>query len=128
VSSVVSAGITDIEEATFSTQSARKASTIVVKMRGNADTTIHDRLKVFLDDVHRAAEKLHFSEAVFDVEELYFMNSSCMSLILRMINGMLESPQSKKYVIRFRSNRNLRWQRKSLEAIRSYAPDVVVVE
>jgi hypothetical protein len=128
VSVIVGTSITDIEEATFSTQSSRKASTIVVKMRGNADTSIHDRLKVFLDEVHKAAEKLQLSEAVFDVQELYFMNSSCMSLILRMINGMLESPQAKKYIIRFRSNRNLRWQLKSLASIRSYAPDVVVVE
>jgi hypothetical protein len=41
---------------------------------------------------------------------------------------VVELPPTQRYKIRFRSNPNLRWQKKSLQALRSYAPDIVVIE
>src|SRR5580693_5051154 len=110
-------GITDIKEPTFTTESHRDADTIVVTMSGNADTVVADRLKIFLDELHSSAGVYGIKEAVFVLQELYFMNSSCLSLFLRLINVMLESRAQHKYVLRFRSNPKLRWQKKSLQAI-----------
>jgi anti-anti-sigma factor len=119
--------IADIQEATFSTQTERKGDAVWVTMKGNADSVVSDRLKAFLDDVHRAAGAWNIREAVFELHDLYFMNSSCLSLFLRLINVILES-RIHKYSLRFRSNRNLRWQQKSLQAILSYAGEIVTVE
>jgi hypothetical protein len=119
--------LTDIQEPTFSTQTHRNGDAIVVAMKGNADTIVGDRLKVFLDDLHRAAGAWSIREAVFELHDLYFMNSSCLSLFLRLINVVLES-RLHKYTLRFRSNPNLRWQQKSLQAIVSYAGEIVSVE
>ena len=121
------AGVTEIKEPTFSTRSELTASSIVVRMIGNADSTVHDRFKLFLDELSMTAAKLRVAEAVFDLEELYFMSSSCMALLLRMVNGIQERP-SDKYAIRFRSNPNLRWQRRSLNSMRMYAPNIDVIE
>jgi anti-anti-sigma factor len=121
------ASVKDVQMQTFSTQSQQLRDTLVVLMSGNADTAAHDQLKKFLDDLHRAAVTLSVREAVFDMRELYFMNSSCLSLLLRLINSVVKS-QSPAYKVRFRSNPNLRWQRRSLEAIRSFAREIVVVE
>jgi hypothetical protein len=121
------AGVTEVEEMTFSTQSQLTASSIVVKMVGNADSAVHDRFKLFLDELSEAAVKLRVQEAVFDFEDLYFMSSSCLALFLKMVTGVIERP-SERYAIRFRANPNLRWQRRSLNAVRMYAPDIVVIE
>jgi anti-anti-sigma factor len=121
------ASIRDIKIQTFSTQSEQRGDALVVSLSGNADMAVHDQLKSFLDDLHRTAGALSIEETVFELQELYFMNSSCLSLLLRLVNSVLQSKQH-KYTLRFRSNPNLRWQKKSLEAIRSYAREVVVVE
>jgi hypothetical protein len=121
-------GITDIAIESFSTISERKGDALEITLRGNADMAIHEQLKTFLDSVDRVAKQQRIKEATFGLQELYFMNSSCLSLLLRMINGVVESQGGHRYKIRFRSNPNLRWQKKSLQALRSYAPDTVFVE
>ncbi len=90
--------------------------------------TVHESLKRLLDAIGMAARTQCASEAIFELGELYFMNSSCLSLLLRFINGALGSRPSEQYKIRFRSNPNLRWQRKSLDALRAYSHEIVVVE
>ncbi len=120
--------ITEVAADSFSTKSARAGDGLTLVLRGNADMAIHERLKAFLDQVDAQAKAHRLKEALFDLQELYFMNSSCLSLLLRMINGVVEPQNPHKYKIRFRSNPNLRWQKKSLQALHSYAPDIVAVE
>jgi hypothetical protein len=120
--------IADIKLPTFSTTSSQNADAMVVKMDGNADMTAHEPLKAFLDDLHKMTRTYRIREVTFDVQELYFMNSSCLSLFLRLINAVVESQASHSYSLRFRSNPNLRWQKRSLDAIRTYAKDVVSIE
>jgi hypothetical protein len=122
------ASIGEIVAEGFSARSENRGSAIIVWLRGNADMAVHERLKAFLDALSAATESKRPSEAVFEIEELYFMNSSCLSLLLRFLNGALKSPSPKGYKIRFRSNPNLRWQKKSLQALHAYAPDLVIVE
>ena len=56
------------------------------------------------------------------------MNSSCLSLLLRFINGIVALRASEQYRVRFKSNANLRWQKRSLAALHAYAQELVVVE
>lgn len=117
-----------INEETFSAKCESGPSPVVVRLTGNADMVVHDRLKVFLDGVHATARSSPRSEVLFDLTELYFMNSSCLSLFVRFINAVVELPASDRIRVRFRSNPNLRWQAKSLAALRGFAEDVVSVE
>ena len=112
----------------FTAHLEHRAGTIVVAMRGNADMAVHEKLKAFLDEVDRTARALRAKEAVFEFEEVYFMNSSCLSLLLRFINTVVGAPSAKQYMIRFKSNPKLRWQQKSLDALCAYAQDLVFVE
>jgi hypothetical protein len=41
---------------------------------------------------------------------------------------VLELPAAQQYKARFRSNSNLRWQKKSLQAIQAYAKELVILE
>ena len=120
--------INAVKVPTFSAESSRDKNAIIISMSGNADTVVYEQLKTFLDEVHGAASRAEVDEAVFEVKDLYFMNSSCLSLFLRLINMIIESKNVAKYKIRFRANPNLRWQKKSLQAIVSYAREIVSVE
>ena len=122
------ASIGEIVADGFSARSENQGTAIIVRLRGNADMAVQERLKAFLDALSAATESKRPSEAVFEIEELYFMNSSCLSLLLRFLNAALKSPSPNGYKIRFRSNPNLRWQKKSLQALLAYAPDLVIVE
>ena len=112
----------------FSAQSERRGDVIVVSMRGNADMAAHERLKSYLDELDVSAKTSHVKEAVFELQDLYFMNSTCLSLLLRLINAVATAKPEERYKLRFRSNPNLRWQKKSLEALRAYADELVVIE
>jgi anti-anti-sigma factor len=112
----------------FTAQLEHRGSVVVVSMRGNADMVVHERLKAFLDDLHGTVTAARAKEAVFEFQELYFMNSSCLSLLLRFINTVVGTQSSQQYVVRFKSNPKLRWQQKSLDALRAYAQDHVFVE
>ena len=112
----------------FSAQMEHRGSAVVVSMRGNADMAVHEKLKGFLDDLHATVRAAGVKEAIFEFEELYFMNSSCLSLFLRFINTVVGAPTSQHYLVKFKSNPKLRWQQKSLDALRAYAQDHVFVE
>ena len=117
-----------IKAESFSAHYEAQGDKIVVWMRGNADMAVHERVKAFLDALDQAVRAARAKEAVFELAELYFMNSSCLSLLLRFINGVVGLRSPEQYKVRFRSNPNLRWQRKSLAALRAYAQELVVVE
>jgi hypothetical protein len=126
--STTAVSVGEIKADGFSAHTENRGSDILVWMRGNADMAVHERLKVFLDALGLAAKSVRPKEVVFEFEDLYFMNSSCLSLILRFLNGMLELQTSQRYKARFRSNPNLRWQKKSLQAIQAYARELVILE
>src|SRR5258708_35154770 len=117
-----------IKAESFSAHYEAKGNQMIVWMRGNADMAVHERVKAFLDALDQAVRAARAKEAVFELAELYFMNSSCLSLLLRFINGVVGLRTPEQYKVRFRSNPNLRWQRKSLAALRAYAQELVVVE
>jgi anti-anti-sigma factor len=122
------ASSTSIKAEGFTAQLEQRGSAVVVSMRGNADMAVHERLKAFLDDLHGTVKAARAKEAVFEFQELYFMNSSCLSLLLRFINTVVGTQSSQQYVVRFKSNPKLRWQQKSLDALRAYAQDHVFIE
>jgi hypothetical protein len=112
----------------FAAQTEQRDQAIFVSMSGNADMDIHERLTKFLHEVHMLAKAVRPVEVVFQFQELYFINSSCMSLLLRFINTIAASRIADQYKVRLRSNPDLRWQRKSFDAMQAYAPDLVSVE
>ncbi len=125
---IAPAGIKEVREEGFVATSARRGDSIVITMSGNADSGVQEKLKAFLDELHNAAKFLRIKEAVFDMHELYFINSSCLSLFLRLLNAVHESRDVHAYTFRFRSNPNLHWQRPRLESLRAYAKELVIVE
>ena len=112
----------------FSLNPSYNGSTVVVHMSGNADMNAQQTLSTALRQVHSEAMRLGVSEVVCDLDELYFMNSSCFKCLVTWVTSLLATDPGKRYRIRVRSNRQLAWQRRSVEALRCLAERIVIVE
>ncbi len=100
---------------------------ITVTFSGNGDMSAVETLGRFLKRVHSEAAKHKVLEVAFDFRDLYFMNSSCFKAFVTWID-VVSRAEGGAYHIRFLTNPRLHWQRRSLEALRCLAPNVVRVE
>jgi hypothetical protein len=100
---------------------------LVVDFSGNGDMSAVEALGRFLKRLHTDASGLGVTEVAFDFRDLYFMNSSCFKAFVTWID-VVSRMTARAYTIRFLTNPRLHWQRRSLEALRCLAPNVVRVE
>jgi hypothetical protein len=103
-------------------------TSMLVHLRGIANLIVKDRLDIFLAGVHREALRLGVKEVAVDFRTLEFMNSSCFKGFLDWIARVQELPSDKIYRIRFLSTQAILWQRRSLNALYCFAPDLIAVE
>lgn len=101
---------------------------LVVKLVGNADLRAKKGLGVMLVELHAEATRRRVTHVVVDVRELEFMNSSCFKAFVGWLTDIMELPKDEQYGVRFRSNPDTLWQRRSLHALRSYALMIVTIE
>jgi hypothetical protein len=112
----------------FAISATQGTTAIQVKFAGNGDMDATPVLGSYLKQLHVDACDLGVEEVVFDFSELYFMNSSCFKCFVSWIGQITKMEPSSRYLVRFQSNPQLHWQRRSLEAIRAFSPEVVEVE
>ena len=101
---------------------------ITACLRGNADLRAQESLKAFLPAIHAEAMRLEVREVVVDLRALEFMNSSCFKALVTWVTQVQELPEERRYGIRFRSSAQLHWQRRSLNALRGFAIDLIQLE
>jgi hypothetical protein len=118
--------LTPAVAAGFSCQPALDGSRLLLTFAGTGDVAAIELLGTYLKQVHGEAERLAASEVVCDFKALSFMNSSCFKAFVVWIDTVKNAP--KRYGIRFLTAPNLAWQKRSLEALRRLATDVVSVE
>jgi hypothetical protein len=124
----------------FSIQGALDSREIAVKCVGNGGIDATPVVDRYLRDLHTEAHRLGVAEVVVDFSELYFMNSSCFKCFASWLSAMTRGAGvvggaggasgvgGKSYRVRFVSNPNLRWQLRSLEALRCLAPQLVEIQ
>ena len=88
----------------------------------NATAVVNDYLKL----VHDEAQRLGLAQVSCDFTQLTFMNSSCFKSFVVWIDTVKKSEV--RYQIAFLTNPNLPWQRRSLEALRRLAANLVTIE
>ena len=94
---------------------------------GTADMHAIEELDAYLGAVHDAAVARHARRVVVDFRALEFMNSSCFKSFVTWIGQVQETPPGERYPIEFRSNTLMHWQRRSLNALRCFALDLVTI-
>lgn len=102
--------------------------TASVALRGNADMSSHVAFRDFIAAVHIEVLRIRVKVLEFDLTELYFMNSSCLSIVAGLISKVASGPPSSRYRIVLRTNPNLRWQKRSVQALCSFASDLVTAK
>jgi hypothetical protein len=117
-----------VAQAGFELATTIDDGTLVVRLSGNADMNVQLTLSAALRQVHAEALRLGVSEVICDFADLYFMNSSCFKAFVTWVTHLIAVSPNKQYRIRVRSNRQLAWQRRSVEALRCLADKVVIVE
>jgi hypothetical protein len=118
--------LTAVDTAAFSCTPTLDAGKLSVSFIGTGDVAAIEVLGSYLKQVHAEAERLNLTEVTCDFRRLSFMNSSCFKAFVVWIDTVKNAAQS--YRIRFLTDPEMHWQRRSLEALRRLATSVVSVE
>lgn len=97
-----------------------------VRLRGSAEFGSKAVLDEFFADVFAASSECR--EVIVDILGLEYMNSSSFKSLLTWIVRVQDLPAERKHKIRFLSNPELHWQKRSLHSLASMAGDLVEVE
>ena len=115
-----------VDTAAFSCAPLLDGGKLTVSFVGTGDVAAIEVLGAYLKQVHAEAERLHLTEVTCDFRKLSFMNSSCFKAFVVWIDTVKNTAPS--YRIRFLTDPEMHWQRRSLEALRRLATGVVSVE
>jgi hypothetical protein len=103
-------------------------TSVIVRFTGNADMTAIEPLDDYLVALHAQVRTRSLSSVTVDFRELEFMNSSCFKCFVTWLGIVQDLQPEQQYKIVFASNRELHWQRRSLNALRCFAMSVVSIE
>jgi len=84
-------------------------------------------LAPFLKRVHSAVVAEGLRRVNVDVSGLTFVNSSAIRLFVDWTTWTKQEPDATRYQLRFVSNHLVTWQKTTLMALKSLAPNVVTV-
>jgi hypothetical protein len=110
----------------FSCAPTLEGGKLTVRFVGTGDVAAIEILGAYLKQVHAEAERLRLAEVTCDFRMLSFMNSSCFKAFVVWIDTVKNAAPS--YRIRFLTDPEMHWQRRSLESLRRLATGVVSVE
>jgi hypothetical protein len=114
------------ETADFACTPQLEADLLTVTFKGTGDVAAIELLSTYLKKVHVEAERLTVTEVICDFRKLSFMNSSCFKAFVVWIDTVKNA--TRPYRIRFLTDPDLLWQRRSLEALRRLATNVVSLD
>jgi len=117
-----------VVEQGFEATAIRRGDEISILLKGEADIRAKPHLAGFFRAVHGAAA-LHAGMKVHvDWRALRFMNSSCFQDFVVWLAEIGKIPGDTGYNVIFLADAKQYWQRRSLHALATFAPDRVVVE
>jgi hypothetical protein len=114
-----------VERSFFSIRAEGDGRLIRVLLSGTADLRSHTALESFLATLHRETLAAGADEVRVDVRNVEFMSSACFRLVLAWVSKVVENAQP--YRISFFADTDSTWQRRSMEALSSFAGPLVSV-
>ena len=98
-----------------------------LKMSGSAEGDATKVLGSLLHKLHEEALRTDSDEVVVDLRDLEFMSSSCFKAFVSWLAELQDVDAKEQYEIRFLSDPNKHWQRRSLGALSCFAVDLVKI-
>jgi hypothetical protein len=117
-----------IETSELRARAGVEAGELVVHFAGTADSRAIASIDALLTKVHSEARRLDLPRVTVDFRAFDFMNSSCFKAFVTWIGLVQELEETHQYRIRFLSDEGKHWQRRSLDALRCFAIDLIEVE
>ena len=112
---------------TFSADASESNGRTVLRLSGNADTLVVTRFSSYMKSLHAELSAEGVQEMFVDTQNLYFMTSSCLKVLVAWLTSVTELDSKKRYHVVFLSNPDLHWQRRSFDALRHIADGLVTV-
>jgi hypothetical protein len=84
-------------------------------------------LGTFFAALHRSVTIDGLPEISVDVRQLTFVNSAAIRLFVDWATWVRSASPGENYVIRFRTDRRITWQRTSFSVLQSLAPSAIVI-
>jgi len=106
----------------------RKEGSLHLRLKGTADMSAVSALDDQLAAVHAEAARERLTAVFVDFRDLEFMNSSCFKCLVTWLGNAQDLAEADRYRIVVKSNRDMHWQRRSLNALRSFAADIFSIE
>jgi len=101
---------------------------VKVRLVGSAEAVAMTSLGDLLGKVHGEAMRLAVREVTVDLRDLEFMNSSCFKAFVSWLGELQDLDPGRQYRIRFLSDDQKHWQRRSLGALSCFAVDLIDIE
>jgi anti-anti-sigma factor len=99
-----------------------------LRVSGSVDMDAVPSFDPFLRRLHAEVLRQRLRLVVFDLQGLEFMSSSPIQCLVKYIHLVSQLGSDQRYALRFLFNPRLHWQRRSLEALQRFAPDVVTIQ
>jgi hypothetical protein len=122
------AQLASVSERFFTASVDHAGPEVVFRLTGTADALIGQNLENLLSVVHDSALMLNVPQVRVDLRELVFMNSSCLKDIVTWLNKVRLHAGPGGYRIILVSSVKQRWHRRTVEALRCFAPEAVTLE
>jgi hypothetical protein len=121
----MSLALGDVRGEVFSTRSELSNQRLRVVLTGCLDMETAPDLERFLADATRVLTSEGVRDVEFELAGLYLMSSSSISITAAWIKRLKGVAPSCR--VKFKTNPNLAWQRRTLESIRRVAESMVSV-
>ncbi len=101
---------------------------VLIRLLGSLDAVTTAVFQVFLDQLHAESLRLHLRRVQLDCGQLYFVHSQGVRCLVQWIARVKQLETARRYEIVFCTHPDLNWQKRSLDAVVRYAPDLVRFE
>jgi hypothetical protein len=101
---------------------------IALVFAGSAETAAMSAIDELLKKAHDTALTNGVKEISVGFRDLEFMNSSCIKVFVTWLTRIESIAEDKRYRIRFLSDPNKSWQKRSLQALSCFALGSITVD
>lgn len=97
-------------------------------LAGTADLEAKEPLFEWLAEVHESMKAKRHGKVIVSLRQLEFMSSMCVNVLVGWLVAIMELPHEQQYGVHIRWNKHQLWQRRSVLALRRFAPRIVQTE
>ncbi len=117
-----------IQTPDFEARATYSGSALALVLKGDASGDAISSFESLLTLIHTEAVQRAITEASIDIRSLEFMSSGWFKCFVTWVTEIQALDEGKQYLLRFVSNPNIAWQKRSLRSLSCFAIDLIKIE